>query len=176
MTVILESHGDFVDSPTLKEVLGRAEAGRAALGCPSHICGWPGAARAYRGGAGRLDPAHTLEGLDRGGTDRKYVLTGKGDVPVERQVLAPRKMGYRGYYRFECEKHGIRNCKSRRSRFRTTRGSGILKRAAEAEVIVLGDMVDGKDAEGAPAGAGFLTWPESAEIIERHERKRRRRS
>jgi sugar phosphate isomerase/epimerase len=35
---------------------------------------------------------------------RKYVLTGTGDVPVERQVMALRKIGYKGYYCFEWEK------------------------------------------------------------------------
>ena len=38
------------------------------------------------------------------GTGRKYVLTGKGDVPIERQVLALRRIGYKGYYCFEWEK------------------------------------------------------------------------
>jgi len=38
------------------------------------------------------------------GGERKYVLTGKGDVPVERQVLALREIGYKGYYCFEWEK------------------------------------------------------------------------
>ena len=38
------------------------------------------------------------------GKERKYVLTGKGDVPVERQVQALRKIGYQGYYCFEWEK------------------------------------------------------------------------
>ena len=38
------------------------------------------------------------------GKDRKYVLTGKGEVPIERQVQALRKINYEGYYCFEWEK------------------------------------------------------------------------
>jgi sugar phosphate isomerase/epimerase len=38
------------------------------------------------------------------GDDRKYVLTGTGEVPVRRQVEVLAKMGYRGFYSFEWEK------------------------------------------------------------------------
>ena len=38
------------------------------------------------------------------GSDRRYVLTGTGDVPVRRQIEALAKSGYRGYYSFEWEK------------------------------------------------------------------------
>ena len=38
------------------------------------------------------------------GKGRKYVLTGTGEVPVERQVMALRAMDYKGYYCFEWEK------------------------------------------------------------------------
>jgi len=38
------------------------------------------------------------------GDDRKYVLTGRGDVPVRRQIQALQKIGYKGYYCFEWEK------------------------------------------------------------------------
>jgi sugar phosphate isomerase/epimerase len=38
------------------------------------------------------------------GKDRKYVLPGTGDVPMERQIMALRKIGYKGYYCFEWEK------------------------------------------------------------------------
>src|SRR5439155_369013 len=39
-----------------------------------------------------------------GGTDRRYVLTGTGDVPVKRQIAALAKIGYRGFFSFEWEK------------------------------------------------------------------------
>ncbi len=38
------------------------------------------------------------------GKDRKYVLNGKGEVPLERQVMALRNIDYKGYYCFEWEK------------------------------------------------------------------------
>jgi hypothetical protein len=38
------------------------------------------------------------------GKDRHYVLTGKGDVPVKRQVEALVKINYAGVYCFEWEK------------------------------------------------------------------------
>ena len=38
------------------------------------------------------------------GNDRRYVLTGTGNVPVRRQVEALQKIGYRGFYSFEWEK------------------------------------------------------------------------
>ena len=38
------------------------------------------------------------------GSDRRYVLTGTGEVPVARQVTTLAHGGYRGYYCFEWEK------------------------------------------------------------------------
>ena len=38
------------------------------------------------------------------GTDRRYVITGTGDVPVRKQVELLARMGYRGSYSFEWEK------------------------------------------------------------------------
>jgi sugar phosphate isomerase/epimerase len=38
------------------------------------------------------------------GKERKYVLTGRGDVPIQRQVQALQKIGYKGYLCFEWEK------------------------------------------------------------------------
>jgi sugar phosphate isomerase/epimerase len=38
------------------------------------------------------------------GADRKYVLTGTGEVPVRRQVEALARIGYRGFFSFEWEK------------------------------------------------------------------------
>ena len=38
------------------------------------------------------------------GKDRRYVLTGQGEVPVRRQFAALARGGYRGFYSFEWEK------------------------------------------------------------------------
>ena len=106
VTVILESHGEFVDSPTLKEVLTRANSKYVALLWDAH----------HTFVDGHETPEHTVAELGSwirhthlkdsvpDGKGRKYVLTGTGEVPVERQVLALRRMGYQGYYCFEWEK------------------------------------------------------------------------
>lgn len=106
VTVILESHGDFVDSSTLQEVLTRANSKHAGLLWDAH----------HTYVDGHEQPEHTVAELGKWirhthlkdsvpeGKDRKYVLTGKGDVPVERQVEALRKIDYQGYYCFEWEK------------------------------------------------------------------------
>jgi sugar phosphate isomerase/epimerase len=106
VTVIIESHGDFVDSPTLKDVLTRANSEHAGLLWDAH----------HTFVDGHEDPEHTVAELGKwirhthlkdsvaDGKERKYVLTGKGLVPVERQVQALRKLGYQGYYCFEWEK------------------------------------------------------------------------
>jgi sugar phosphate isomerase/epimerase len=106
VTVIIESHGDFVDSATLKQVLTRAESSHVGLLWDAH----------HTYVDGHEPPEHTVAELGRwirhthlkdsvpAGKDRRYVLTGKGDVPVERQVQALRKIGYKGYYCFEWEK------------------------------------------------------------------------
>jgi sugar phosphate isomerase/epimerase len=106
VTVLIESHGDFVDSPTLKEILTRADSKNVALLWDAH----------HTFVDGHEEPEHTVAELGPwirhthlkdsvpDGKGRKYVLTGTGDVPVERQVMALREIGYKGYYCFEWEK------------------------------------------------------------------------
>jgi sugar phosphate isomerase/epimerase len=106
VTVIIESHGDFIDSPTLKEVLTRADSKNVALLWDAH----------HTFVDGHEQPEHTVAELGKwirhthlkdsapAGAERKYVLTGKGDVPIARQVMTLREIGYKGYYCFEWEK------------------------------------------------------------------------
>ncbi len=106
VTVILESHGDFVDSSTLKEVLTLADSKYGALLWDAH----------HTYVEGHEQPEHTVAELGQwirhthlkdsvpAGKERKYVLTGTGDVPIKRQVMALRSIGYKGYYCFEWEK------------------------------------------------------------------------
>jgi len=106
VTVIIESHGDFVHSPDLKEVLTRADSPHAALLWDAH----------HTFADGHEQPEDTVRELGSwirhthlkdsipDGTGRKYVLTGRGDVPVQRQIQALRKIGYKGYFCFEWEK------------------------------------------------------------------------
>lgn len=106
VTVIIESHGDFTDSPTLKEVLTRADSPHAALLWDAH----------HTFASSHEEPEYTVRELGKwirhthlkdsvvDGKERKYVLTGKGDVPIERQIRALQDIGYQGYLCFEWEK------------------------------------------------------------------------
>ena len=106
VTVVIESHGDFIDSPSLLELLQRADSPNVALLWDAH----------HTFVSGREQPEDTVAKLGRyirhthlkdslpAGNDRRYVLTGMGEVPVKRQIAALRKVGYRGLYSFEWEK------------------------------------------------------------------------
>jgi sugar phosphate isomerase/epimerase len=105
VSVILESHGQFTDSPTLLELMQIANSPNVALLWDAH--------HTYVGGE---QPEATVAALGKyirhthlkdsvpDGKDRRYVLTGTGEVPVKRQVAALARIGYRGYYSFEWEK------------------------------------------------------------------------
>ncbi len=106
VTVIIESHGDFTDSPTLKQVLTMANSPYAALLWDAHHT-FASSHEASDYTVKELGPwiRHThLKDSVPDGKDRKYVLTGKGDVPVKGAIDALRGIGYKGYYCFEWEK------------------------------------------------------------------------
>ena len=106
VTVIIESHGDFVTSPLLKEVLTEADHPNAALLWDAH----------HTFVDGHEEPEFTVSQLGRwirhthlkdsvaAQGERHYVLTGQGDVPIRRQIQALVKIDYQGYYCFEWEK------------------------------------------------------------------------
>jgi sugar phosphate isomerase/epimerase len=106
VVVILESHGDFTDSPTLLELMRRADSPGAAILWDAH----------HTFVQSHEPPETTVQQLGRyirhvhlkdsvpAGADRRYVLTGTGEVPVARQVAALAGAGYRGVYSFEWEK------------------------------------------------------------------------
>lgn len=106
VTVLIESHGDFTDSPSLHALLERADSPNVALLWDAH----------HTFVSGKEEPEVTVEQLGRyirhthlkdsvpAGNDRRYVLTGTGAVPVRRQVEALQKIGYKGFYSFEWEK------------------------------------------------------------------------
>jgi len=106
VTVVIESHGDFTDSPALLEILQKADSPNVALLWDAH----------HTFVSGKEQPEDTVRQLGRyirhthlkdsapAGNDRRYVLTGTGDVPVQRQVAALAKIGYRGFFSFEWEK------------------------------------------------------------------------
>src|SRR5437762_5214471 len=110
VTVLIESHGDFTDSPSLLEILRQADSPAVQLLWDAH----------HTFVSGKEQPEDTVRQLGRcirhthlkdsvpaatgGGGDRRYVLTGTGEVPVRRQIEALAHSGYHGYYSFEWEK------------------------------------------------------------------------
>jgi sugar phosphate isomerase/epimerase len=106
VTVLIESHGDFTSSPDLEAILTRVGADNFALLWDAH----------HTFVAGKETPADTWKHLGRWmrhthlkdskpeGDDRRYVLTGTGDVPVKEQVRVLATGGYKGFYCFEWEK------------------------------------------------------------------------
>jgi sugar phosphate isomerase/epimerase len=105
VTVLLESHGDFVTSPTLLELMRLADSPGVALLWDAHhtfVAGETPEATVAQ--LGRYIRHTHLKDSVPAGTDRKYVLTGKGEVPVKRQVEALARIGYKGMFSFEWEK------------------------------------------------------------------------
>jgi sugar phosphate isomerase/epimerase len=103
--ILIESHGDFTDAPTLGSILEDAGQGVALLWDAHHtvVSGKEAPAQTLS----RLGPwvRHThLKDSRPGEKDRQYVLTGDGDVPVADTVRALVAAGYKGYYCFEWEK------------------------------------------------------------------------
>jgi sugar phosphate isomerase/epimerase len=105
VTIILETHGQFTDSPTLLELMKRADSPAVAILWDAHHTFVGGEQpEATVAQIGRYIRHTHLKDSVPAGTDRRYVLTGEGDVPVRRQVEALAKIGYRGFYSFEWEK------------------------------------------------------------------------
>jgi sugar phosphate isomerase/epimerase len=104
--VIIESHDHFTSSATLKDVMHAANSGHVGLLWDAH----------HTFATSNEEPEFTVKELGQwirhthlkdstgSGEDRKYVLTGRGNVPVQRQIAALRKIGYKGFYCFEWEK------------------------------------------------------------------------
>jgi sugar phosphate isomerase/epimerase len=106
VTVIIESHDHFTSSATLKDVLKAADSEHVGLLWDAH----------HTFAASNEDPEFTVKQLGPWirhthlkdsvgkGEDRKYVLTGTGNVPIERQIKALQSIVYKGFYCFEWEK------------------------------------------------------------------------
>jgi sugar phosphate isomerase/epimerase len=106
VTVIIESHDHFTASPTLKSVLQSADSEHVGLLWDAH----------HTFATSNEDPEFTVRQLGPwirhthlkdstgSGEDRSYVLTGRGTVPIQRQIAALQSIGYKGFYCFEWEK------------------------------------------------------------------------
>jgi sugar phosphate isomerase/epimerase len=106
VTVLMESHGDFTHTKDIAEILQAVASDHFALLWDAH----------HTFADGHEQPADTYAALGRwvrhthlkdsipAGPERRYVLTGSGDVPVNTQVKTLATSGYKGYYCFEWEK------------------------------------------------------------------------
>ena len=106
VTVLIESHDNFVTSGPLLDVLRSADSAHVALLWDAH----------HTFADGQETPEFTVSQLGKwirhthlkdsipAGNDRNYVLTGRGDGPIKRQIAALQKMAYPGFYCFEWEK------------------------------------------------------------------------
>jgi sugar phosphate isomerase/epimerase len=106
VTVIIESHDDFTASASLAEVLHRADSKSVGLLWDAHHT-FAESNEDPKFTVRQLGPwirhTHLKDSVGKGG-DRKYVLTGRGNVPIKKQIDALRSIDYKGFYCFEWEK------------------------------------------------------------------------
>src|SRR5579871_5182735 len=106
VTVIIESHDHFTSSATLKDVLQAAGSDHVALLWDAHHTFATSNEKpefTVKQVGSWIRHTHLKDSIGSGG-DRKYVLTGRGNVPIERQIKALQSLGYKGFYCFEWEK------------------------------------------------------------------------
>jgi sugar phosphate isomerase/epimerase len=106
VTVLMESHGDFTKSKDLVAIERAVHSKAFALLWDAHhtfVAGNERPAETYAA-IGRFVRHTHLKDSRAAGPDRRYVLTGTGEVPVKEQVAVLAKAGYTGYYCFEWEK------------------------------------------------------------------------
>ena len=106
VTVLMESHGDFTHSKDIAAVLTGVASDAFALLWDAHhtyVDGHEPPADTYAA-LGRWVRHTHLKDSTPAGAERRYVLTGTGDVPVKSQVQTLAAAGYNGYYCLEWEK------------------------------------------------------------------------
>jgi len=106
VTVLIESHGDFTHSPDLQTILDGVGSDSFKLLWDAHhtfVAGNETPADTWKRLGTYVRHTHLKDSVPAG-DDRRYVLTGQGEVPVREQVRVLVTGGYRGYYCFEWEK------------------------------------------------------------------------
>jgi sugar phosphate isomerase/epimerase len=106
VTVLMESHGDFTKSTDLIAITSAVGSPAFALLWDAHhtfVAAGEAPADTY-GALGRYVRHTHLKDSKADGSDRRYVLTGTGEVPIKAQVSVLARAGYTGYYAFEWEK------------------------------------------------------------------------
>ena len=106
VTVLIESHGDFTRSADLDAILTSVASPQFALLWDAHhsfvAAGEQPAGTCSK--VGRWIRHAHLKDSKPEGADRRYVLLGAGEVPVQEQVRVLAASGYTGFYGFEWEK------------------------------------------------------------------------
>ena len=106
VTVILESHGDFTDSPTLLQILKGSQMTTTGFLWDAHhtnVFSKEKPEDTYKALGKFVRHTHLKDSVpsDKG---RRYVLTGTGEVAVKETVQVLKAAGYKGYYSLEWEK------------------------------------------------------------------------
>jgi sugar phosphate isomerase/epimerase len=108
VTVIVESHGEFVTAPLLLEIIAGAKHPNVAFLWDAHHTCVAGEkpAETFKHLARYVRHTHLKDSRAPKGDEkgRQYVLTGNGEVPVKETVKVLAAGGYKGYYSFEWEK------------------------------------------------------------------------
>lgn len=109
VTVIVESHGQFRRAEDITAILTGAKSDHVAFLWDAHHTCVEGEKPADTfGNLGKfirhvhLKDSQPVPGKAK--EDRRYVLTGAGDIPVKETVRVLARGGYKGYYSFEWEK------------------------------------------------------------------------
>lgn len=106
VVVLIESHGDFTGSADLEQILTSVDSDAFALLWDAHhtfVSGAESPAATWKR-LGRFVRHTHLKDSRPAGDERRYVLTGTGEVPVKEQVAVLARGGYKGFYGFEWEK------------------------------------------------------------------------
>lgn len=104
--VLIESHGDFPDSPTLLDLMKKVSMPEVGILWDTHhtfVMGKEQPAETYRRLKAYIKHTHIKDSKGEGESLR-YVLPGTGRVPMREIVRVLATGGYRGYYCFEWEK------------------------------------------------------------------------
>jgi sugar phosphate isomerase/epimerase len=109
VTVIVESHGEFRRADDLRAILDGAKSKNVAFLWDAHHTCVEGEkpADTYREMGKYTRHTHLKDSVPipgKSNEDRKYVLTGTGQIPVKETVGVLARNGYKGYYCFEWEK------------------------------------------------------------------------
>jgi sugar phosphate isomerase/epimerase len=107
--LLIESHDEFTTSGALRGILKGANLSTAALLWDAHhtfVTGNEPPAETFKQLGRYVHHTHLKDSrpLQPGQADRRYVLTGTGEVPVRETVKVIAASDYRGFYCFEWEK------------------------------------------------------------------------